>query len=165
MPQLGWGHGSSRLEAVTTTTTTLEHKNSNRLSAEDRDAHTAAKHLGRRYGLCVALGHASRRMDRESFYADLRFSLVIPVGIDFEIYIVDKLARHMMPRLDAWEKDLADLTEEVWAEKLFDNLIAACDDEIDKNNEYWANRQQAQLYEDQQEFLRMVEEKKKNKNK
>ena len=123
-------------------------------------AHTAAKHLGRRYGLCVALGHASRRMDRESFYADLRFSLVIPVGIDFEIYIVDKLARHMMPRLDAWEKDLADLTEEVWADKLFDNLIAACDDEIEKNNEYWANRQQAQLYEDQQEFAKVVKQKK-----
>jgi hypothetical protein len=99
-------------------------------------------------------------MDRESFYADLRFSLVIPVGIDFEIYIVDKLARHMMPRLDAWEKDLADLTEEVWADKLFDNLIAACDDEIEKNNEYWANRQQAQLYEDQQEFAKVVKQKK-----
>lgn len=127
-------------------------------------AHAADKNIGKRYGLCVALGHANRRMDRENFYADINFSLVFPVSLDFEIYIVDKLARHVMPRLEDWEKKVAELTEEVWADQLFENLIAACDDEVAKNNEYWANRQQAQRYEDQQEFARVVQKKKASKS-
>lgn len=127
-------------------------------------AHEADKNIGRKYGLCVALGHANRRMDRESFYADINFSLVFPVSLDFEIYIVDKLARHVMPRLEEWEKKVDALTEEVWAEQLFENLIAACDEEVAKNNEYWANRQQAQMHEDQQEFARVVKQKKANKS-
>lgn len=127
-------------------------------------AHEADKNIGRKYGLCVALGHANRRMDRESFYADINFSLVFPVSLDFEIYIVDKLARHVMPRLEEWESKVDALTEEVWAEQLFENLIAACDEEVAKNNEYWANRQQAQMHEDQQEFARVVKQKKANKS-
>jgi hypothetical protein len=127
-------------------------------------AHAAEKNLGKHYGLCVALGHANRRMDRQSFYADINFSLIFPVSLDFEIYIVDKLARHMMGELDDWEKKLDELTEEVWADQLFEKLIAACDEEVDKNNEYWANRQQAQLHEDQQEFARLVKQRKTSKS-
>lgn len=126
-------------------------------------AHTAEKNLGRSYGLCVALGHANRKMDRESFYAEMRFSLIMPVSLDLEIYIVDKLARYVMPSLTQYELELEQLSETVWADKMFENLVAACDAEVAKNNEYWSNRQQAQLYEDQQEFLRMVAQRKKNK--
>ena len=135
------------------------------LFTHDTTAHTAEKNLGRSYGLCVALGHANRKMDRESFYAEMRFSLVMPVSLDLEIYIVDKLARYVMPSLIQYERELEELSETVWADKMFENLVAACDAEVAKNNEYWANRQQAQLYEDQQEFARVVKEKKKNKNK
>ena len=135
------------------------------LFTHDTTAHTAEKNLGRSYGLCVALGHANRKMDRESFYAEIRFSLVMPVSLDLEIYIVDKLARFVMPSLTRFERELEEETETVWADKMFENLVAACDAEVAKNNEYWANRQQAQLYEDQQEFSRVVKEKKKNKNK
>jgi hypothetical protein len=42
-------------------------------------------------------------------------------------------------------------------------LIAAGDEEIDANNEYWANRQQAALAEDQYEFAKLVKERKKAK--
>jgi hypothetical protein len=127
-------------------------------------AHAAEKKLGKHYGLCIALGHASRRMDRENFYADINFSLVLPASLDFEIYIVDKLARYVIHRLEDWEMKLAELTEEVWADQLFENLIAACDEEVDMNKEYWANRQQAQRYEDQQEFARVVKQKKNSKS-
>ena len=135
------------------------------LFTHDTTAHTAEKNLGRSYGLCVALGHASRKMDRENFYAEMRFSLIMPVSLDLEIYIVDKLARYVMPSLIQYERELEQLSETVWADKMFENLVAACDAEVAKNNEYWSNRQQAQLYEDQQEFARVVKEKKKNKNK
>lgn len=123
-------------------------------------AHTAEKNLGRSYGLCVALGHANRKMDRESFYAEMRFSLIMPVSLDLEIYIVDKLARYVMPSLTRFERKLEEETETVWAEQMFENLVAACDAEVANNNEYWANRQQAALAEDQQEFLRMVKQQK-----
>jgi hypothetical protein len=123
-------------------------------------AHTAAQYLGRHYGLCVAIGHASRRMDRESFYADINLSMVIPVSLDFEIYIVDKLARYIIKEVEEYELKFNSLAESVWAEELYERLIAASDEEIDANNEYWSNRQQAQLYEDQQEFARLVKKKK-----
>jgi len=123
-------------------------------------AHTAEQNLGRSYGLCLALGHANRKMDRESFYAEMRFSLVMPVSLNLEIYIVDKLARYVMPSLTRFERELEEELETVWADKMFENLVAACEAEVAKNNEYWANRQQAQLYEDQQDFLRMVEQQK-----
>ena len=126
-------------------------------------AHTAEKNLGRSYGLCVALGHANRKMDRENFYAEMRFSLIMPVTLDFEIYIVDKLARLVMPRLDEWEKDLTELNEQVWADKLFENLIASSEAEVEENREYWANRQQAQIAEDQYEFAKQVKDRKRKK--
>ena len=123
-------------------------------------AHAAEKHLGRHYGLCVAIGHASRRMDRESFYADVNLSIVVPASLDFEIYIVDKLARYIINNVEEYETQIDTLSESVWADELYERLIAAGDEEIDANNEYWANRQQAQMYEDQQEFARVVKQKK-----
>jgi len=126
----------------------------------DTTAHTAEKNIGRSYGLCVALGHANRKMDRESFYAEMRFSLIMPVSLDFEIYIVDKLARFVLPNLTQFELKYEEESETVWADQMFENLVAACDAEVVKNNEYWANRQQAQLYEDQQEFMRVLKQQK-----
>lgn len=123
-------------------------------------AHAAEQMLGRHYGLCVAIGHASRRMDRRSFYADVNLTMVLPVSLDFEIYIVDKLARYIIKEVEQYEAKIDSLSESVWADQLYERLIAAGDEEVDANNEYWANRQHAQLYEDQQEFARVVKEKK-----
>lgn len=123
-------------------------------------AHAAEKMLGRHYGLCVAIGHASRRMDRENFYADVNLSMVLPVSLDFEIYIVDKLARYIIKDVELYESKIDSLSESVWADELYERLISAGDEEVEANNEYWSNRQQAQLYEDQQEFARVVKQKK-----
>ena len=126
-------------------------------------AHAAEGMLGRHYGLCVAIGHASRRTDRSSFYADVNLSMVLPVSLDFEIYIVDKLARYIVKEVEQYETKIDSLSESVWADQLYERLVAAGDEEIDANNEYWANRQQAALAEDQQEFNRLIKEKKKGK--
>jgi hypothetical protein len=123
-------------------------------------AHAAEGMLGRHYGLCVAIGHASRRMDRENFYADVNLSMVLPVSLDFEIYIVDKLARYIIRDVELYESKIDSLSESVWADELYERLISAGDEEVEANNEYWSNRQQAQLYEDQQEFARVVKQKK-----
>jgi hypothetical protein len=100
-------------------------------------------------------------MDRENFYADVNLSMVLPVSLDFEIYIVDKLARYIIKDVELYESKIDSLTESVWADELYERLIAAGDEEVEANNEYWANRQQAQLYEDQQEFIRLIATKKK----
>jgi len=126
-------------------------------------AHAAEGMLGRHYGLCVAIGHASRRTDRSSFYADVNLSMVLPVSLDFEIYIVDKLARYIIRDIEEYESKIKSLEESVWADDLYERLVAAGDEEINANNEYWSNRQQAALAEDQQEFARVVKEKKKGK--
>ena len=126
-------------------------------------AHAAEGMLGRHYGLCVAIGHASRRTDRSSFYADVNLSMVLPVSLDFEIYIIDKLARYIIKEVEQYESKIDSLSESVWADELYERLVAAGDEEVDSTNEYWANRQQAQMYEDQQEFNRLIKEKKKGK--
>ena len=126
-------------------------------------AHAAEGMLGRHYGLCVAIGHASRRMDRSSFYADVNLSMVLPASLDFEIYIVDKLARYIIRDIEEHEAKINSLEEHMWADQLYERLVAAGDEEIDANNEYWANRQQAALAEDQQEFNRLIKERKKGK--
>ena len=128
-------------------------------------AHAAEQMLGKHYGLCVAIGHASRRTDRASFYADVNLSMVLPASLDFEIYIVDKLARYIIRDIEEYESKINSLEEHVWADDLYERLVAAGDEEIDANKEYWANRQQAALAEDQQEFVRLIKEKKKIKNK
>jgi hypothetical protein len=128
-------------------------------------AHSAEKMLGKHYGLCVAIGHASRRMDRESFYADVNLSMVLPVSLDFEIIIVDKLARYIINDVELHESKIDSLSESVWADELYERLVAAGDEEITANNQYWSNRQQAALAEDQQEFACVVKKKKQNKNK
>jgi len=128
-------------------------------------AHAAEGMLGRHYGLCVAIGHASRRTDRSSFYADVNLSMVLPVSLDFEIYIVDKLARYIIRDVEEHEAKINSLEESVWADNLYERLVAAGDEEIDANNEYWSNRQQAQLYEDQQEFMQVLKQQKSNAKK
>jgi hypothetical protein len=99
-------------------------------------------------------------MDRENFYADVNLSMVLPVSLDFEIYIVDKLARYIVKDVEQYESKINSLSESVWADELYERLIAAGDEEIDANTEYWSNRQQAQMYEDQQEFTRVVKQQK-----
>jgi hypothetical protein len=87
--------------------------------------------------------------------------MVLPVSLDFEIYIVDKLARYIIKDVELYESKIDLLSESVWADELYERLIAAGDEEIETNNDYWSNRQQAQLYEDQQEFIRLIATKKK----
>jgi hypothetical protein len=108
-------------------------------------AHAAEGMLGRHYGLCVAIGHASRRTDRSSFYADVNLSMVLPASLDFEIYIVDKLARYIMRDLEQYESQIETLSETAWGDQLYEQLVAAGDEEIDANNQYWSNRQQPAL--------------------
>lgn len=124
----------------------------------------AEKMLGRD-GLWIGIGNATRRMDRESFYADINLAMFLPPNIDIEFYIINALARQLVDSIERYEEQIATLEEAVWADELWEKLVSAGFEESDKSNEWWRNRQQAQRFEDRQEFDAFVKENKKKTSK
>ena len=129
--------------------------------------HTAERQLlGKDLGLCVMLGYAYRKFGRgdDALDVDINLNFLIPPSIDLEITIVDKLARYIIRDVEEYEKNISEAEEQQWAEDVWERLVASCDAEVEKNKEYWANRQQAALAEDQYEFARLVKERKRLKS-
>jgi hypothetical protein len=125
--------------------------------------HTAERRLlGKDLGLCVMLGYAYRKFGRgdDALDVDINLNFLLPPSLDFEIVIVDKLARYIIRDVEKYEADITDAEEQQWAEDVWERLVASCDAEVAKNKEYWANRQQAALAEDQYEFAKLVKERK-----
>lgn len=128
--------------------------------------HTAERQLlGRELGLCLMLGYAYRKFGRGNDALDVEINLnfLIPPSLDLEITIVDKLARYIIRDVEKYEADITDAEEQQWAEDVWERLVAGCDAEVEKSKEYWSNRQQAQLAEDQYEFAKQVKDKNRNK--
>jgi hypothetical protein len=121
--------------------------------------------LGREFGLCLMLGYAYRKFGRgnDALDVDINLNFLIPPSIDLEITIVDKLARYIIRDVEKYEADITDAEEQQWAEDVWERLVASCDAEVEKSKEYWANRQQAALAEDQYEFAKQVKDKKRKK--
>ncbi len=130
-----------------------------------RIEHDAERMIGSNFGLCVMLGYAYRTFGRgdDGMNVDINLNVLIPPSIDLEVTIIDKLARYIIHDVEKYEADIADAEEQQWAEDLWERLIASCNEEVEKNKEYWANRQQAGLAEDQNEFAKQVKERKKLK--
>jgi len=130
-----------------------------------RIEHDAERMIGSNFGLCVMLGYAYRTFGRgdDGMNVDINLNVLIPPSIDLEVTIIDKLARYIIHNVEKYEADIADAEEQQWAEDLWERLIASCNEEVERNKEYWANRQQAALAEDQYEFAKQVKEKKRNK--
>jgi hypothetical protein len=125
--------------------------------------HTAERQLlGRELGLCVMLGYAYRKFGRsnDALDVDINLNFLLPPSLDFEILIIDKLARYIIRDVEKYEADITDVEEQQWAEGVWERLVASCDAEVEKNKEYWSNRQQASLAENQYEFSKQVKEKK-----
>ena len=125
--------------------------------------HTAERQLlGKDLGLCVMLGYAYRKFGRgdDALDVDINLNFLLPPSLDFEIVIIDKLARYIIRDVEKYEADITDAEEHLWAEDVWERLVASCDAEVAKNKEYWANRQQAALAEDQYEFGKEVKERK-----
>ena len=104
--------------------------------------------------LVVMLGTAIRRFDRESDYADINISHIMPPNIDIDIRIIDRLAKYIEPKLEMFEDEVDNLPGEQWAFDLEDKLWAFDVAEAEKQSINWALRQQATMYEDQQEFAK-----------
>jgi hypothetical protein len=124
--------------------------------------HTAERQLlGKELGLCVMLGYAYRKFGRgdDALDVDINLNFLLPPSLDLEIVIIDKLARYIIRDVEKYEAAITDAEEQQWAEDVWERLVASCDVEVEKNKEYWSNRQQATRFEDQQEFLNTIKKK------
>lgn len=127
--------------------------------------HSAERLIGQAHGLSVMVGTAHRRMDRESDYADIFISAVLPPNLDLEMLIVDRFARLIVSDIDQYTDELDQKERLLWANDMEERLWQAEIDEAEKVKEYWANRNQAALYEDQQAFAKAVKARKAPKSK
>jgi hypothetical protein len=103
----------------------------------------AEKYLSEGNNLCLMLGTAVRKMDRESDYADLFVSLILPPSIELDKLIVDRYAKKIMNQIDYFEEKITVLEEKIWADELHERLIQAEYDEVERANLYWAKKKLA----------------------
>jgi len=103
----------------------------------------AEKYLSQGDNLCLMLGTAVRRMDRQSDYADLLVSLILPPSIELDKLIVDRYAKHIMSQVDYFEEKISALEEKIWADELHERLRKAEYDEVERANLYWAKKKLA----------------------
>jgi hypothetical protein len=117
-------------------------------------AENANKYVNPNTHLVVMLGTAVRRFDRESDYADIHISHIMPPNFDIDIRIIDKWAKYVEPKLEMFEAEANNLPIEQWAFELEDKLWAFDVADAEKQSINWALRQQATMYEDQQQFTK-----------
>lgn len=115
-------------------------------------ANKANEYVTKDTHLVVMIGTAVRRHDRDSDYADIYVSHILPPNFDLDIKIIDKWAKYIEPKVEHYEREAERLPIEQWAAMLEDELWAFDVAEAEKQSIYWALRQQAAKYEDQQQF-------------
>jgi len=115
-------------------------------------------------GLWVGIGNAYRILDGgRHFNASMNLIMMLPMNAEMERHILNIYAREIVDDIDYYEQQAKEIEEKLWADELWDKLVSAGYEESVKQDEYWSNRQQATLFESQQEFAKFVKEKKKNK--
>jgi hypothetical protein len=118
----------------------------------------SAENILSRDGLWLAIGNATRRHDRESFYADINLILMLTPNIDIEIYIVNKLAKNFVDDVEKYEKMINEMEEKVWADDLWEMMVSAGSEESKKVNMWWANKQQASRFENESDFRNFLKQ-------
>jgi len=117
-------------------------------------------------GLWVGIGNAHRILDGGSnFNASMNLVMMLPLNAEMERHILNIYARTIVDGIDYYEKKINEMEEALWADELWEKLVSAGYEESVKQDEYWSNRQQATMFESQQEFSKFVKEKKKEKRK
>ena len=128
---------------------------------------TTAQHAEKQISeqsLWVGIGNAHRILNGGSnFNASMNLVMMLPLNIEMERHILNIYAKTIVDGIDYYEKQMNSLEEKVWADELWEKLVNAGYEESVKQDEYWSNRQQAAMFENQQEFAKFVKEKKKEK--
>jgi plasmid stabilization system protein ParE len=114
--------------------------------------------------LIFVICRGGRRFDRGSGFnpddpsqnqlpqAEVRALHFIPPIIDVADEIVNRLARYIVPQLEKYEEEIAKKTQQVWANDLTSYLTESELGTAYNSADKWADRMQAAVAEDQQEF-------------
>ena len=115
-------------------------------------------------GLWVGIGNAHRILDGgHNFNASMNLVMMLPLNMEMERHILNIYAKTIVDGIDEYEKKMNGLEEKLWADELWEQLVSAGYEESVKEDEYWSNRQQATLFESQQEFAKFAKENKRRK--
>lgn len=115
-------------------------------------------------GLWVGIGNAHRILDGgHNFNASMNLVMMLPLNAEMEKHILNIYARTIVDGIDYYEKKMNCLEEKLWADELWEKLVSAGHEESVKQDEHWSNRQQETLFESQQEFAKVVAQRKKIK--
>ena len=115
-------------------------------------------------GLWVGIGNAHRKLDGgNNFNASMNLIMMLPMNIEMERHIINIYARTIVDDIDRYEQQMNELDEREWADELWEQLVSAGHEESVKQDEHWAKRQQTMLFESQQEFAKVMAQRKKIK--
>lgn len=98
-------------------------------------------HSGSDVILLVARG--VRRFDRGSDIADIRVCCFIPPSLSFELFIINRLAKHICDGVYHWEEQLGTIEDEVWAGDLYNYLSDKEAEAAEKDAQRWSERMAA----------------------
>jgi len=118
----------------------LEAREPNPISSFTMTANEAQKMLNQGSNTCVMIGTATRKMDRDSFYASVNLTLFLPTNIDIDTLIINRFAEHIQASIDVWEDNIKELEEKVWADNLYEYVTHAEMEQQNKEAEWWQNR-------------------------
>jgi hypothetical protein len=57
-------------------------------------------------------------MDRESFYADIHVTTILPPNIDIDVIVVDRMAKHIVNVVGEYEDKINKISEQAWGDDL-----------------------------------------------
>ena len=66
----------------------------------------------------VMLGTVLRRYDRESFYADIHITTILPPNIDIDVMVVDRMAKQIVNVVGEYEEKINKISEQAWGDDL-----------------------------------------------
>ncbi len=141
----------------------LEWRETRPFASQKMLAWSAERYLGRGTDLCVMIGTAVRRYDRESDYADIHISHILPPNLELDIKIIDRWAKFIEPKLEILETELEEKTADEWGDDLHTLIWDYDVRQAEKVAQYWKLRQQAALAEDQHEFVKTAKRQLKTK--
>lgn len=142
----------------------LEWRETRPFSTQKMLAWSAERYLGQGTDLCVMIGTAVRRFDRESDFADIYIAHILPPNLEFDIKIIDRWAKFIEPKLEMLEAELEKKTADEWGDDLHTALWDFDVRQAEKVADYWRLRQQAALVEEQIEFSKSAKHKKKKRS-
>lgn len=102
--------------------------------------------------LIFVVARGVRQYDRGSHIANISALHFIPTIVDVSNDILNRIARHIVPQLEIFEKDFEEKSEQVWAGDMTNYLMERELGAAYKSADRWADRMQASISENQIEF-------------